>query len=154
MTRQSVLIIKRDALVAKQYVFTREQFASMPKPNAVMAIQYALTAKQFALVAKQIALIVKQYALVERHRHPMPRGERNDVALRPDQLAGVAQILGVRVEALIEEPQRANRRGAPTGRARQVFETVSQMPRHQQKKIIDVVEALVAQHKSSRGQVS
>ena len=95
-------------------------------------------------VASQLGISQPSYAL----------WERNDVALRPDQLAGLAQILGVRVEALIEEPQRANRRGGPTGRARQVFETVSQMPRHQQKKIIDVVEALVAQHKSSRGQPS
>ena len=81
--------------------------------------------------------------------------ERNDVALRPDQLAGLAQILGVGVEARIEEPRSANRRGGPTGKARRVFETVSQFPRHQQKKIIDVVEPLGAQHKSrSRGQAS
>ena len=95
-------------------------------------------------IASQLGISQPSYAL----------WERNDVALRPDQLAGLAQILGVGVEALIEEPRSANRRGGPTGKARRVFETVSQLPRHQQKKIIDVVEALVAQHKSSRGQPS
>ena len=64
------------------------------------------------------------------------------------------QTLAVGVGALIEEPRKANRRGGPSGKARQVFKTVSQMPRHQQKKIIDVVEALVAQHESGRGQTS
>lgn len=95
-------------------------------------------------VASQLGISQPSYAL----------WERNDVALRPDQLAGLAQILGVGVEELIEGPRRESRRGGPTGKARRVFETVSQMPRHQQKKIIDVVEALVAQHKSNRGQAS
>lgn len=72
--------------------------------------------------------------------------ERKEVALKPVQLARLAKILGVRVEKLIEEPPSPPRRGGPVGRARRVFETVSQMPRHQQQKIIEVVEALVAQH--------
>jgi hypothetical protein len=40
------------------------------------------------------------------------------------------------------------KRGAsPTGKAKMVlFEAVSKLPRHQQKKIIDVVESFVAQH--------
>lgn len=37
------------------------------------------------------------------------------------------------------------RRGGPVGRTRRVFETVSQLPRNQQQKILDVVDALVAQ---------
>jgi len=72
--------------------------------------------------------------------------ERKEVALKPEQLARLAKILKVRIEELVEEPQNSHPRGGPVGRARRVFETVSQMPRHQQQKIIGVVEALVAQH--------
>jgi transcriptional regulator with XRE-family HTH domain len=71
--------------------------------------------------------------------------ERNPVALRPDQLQKLAGVLGVSVEELLGDGNRAMRRGGPTGKARQVFEEVSGMPRTQQKKILDVVEALVAQ---------
>jgi len=42
-----------------------------------------------------------------------------------------------------EAPRAA--RGGPVGRVRRVFESVSQLPRQQQQRIIDVVEALVAQ---------
>ena len=72
--------------------------------------------------------------------------ERNDVALRPDQLVKLAGVLGVRVEALLHPPSNNNRRGGPAGKAKRVFETVSQLPRSQQQKILEVVEALVAQH--------
>ena len=72
--------------------------------------------------------------------------ERKEVALKPEQLTKLAKVLGVRIEELMEEPQTNHRRGGPVGRARRVFETVSQMPRHQQQKIIEVVEALVAQN--------
>ena len=46
----------------------------------------------------------------------------------------------------MEEPQNSRPRGGPVGKTRQVFETVSHLPRHQQQKIIEVVEALVAQN--------
>jgi transcriptional regulator with XRE-family HTH domain len=73
--------------------------------------------------------------------------ERNPVALRPEQLVKVAAILDVGVEQLLNGHSRTARRGGPAGKARRVFEEVSGMPRTQQKKILDVVEALVAQAK-------
>ena len=71
--------------------------------------------------------------------------ERRNIAIQPDQLVKLASILGVTVEELVYDGKRSSRRGGPTGKARQVFEEVSGMPRTQQKKILDVVEALVAQ---------
>jgi len=71
--------------------------------------------------------------------------ERKEVALRPEQLIKLEQILGVRVEHLLDTEPARNGRGGPVGRARRVFASVSQLPRHQQQRIIDVVEALVAQ---------
>jgi transcriptional regulator with XRE-family HTH domain len=87
-------------------------------------------------VAAQLGISQPSYAL----------WERNDVALRPDQLVKLAGVLGVRVEALLHPPTNGHRRGGPEGKAKRVFETVSQLPRGQQKQIIKVVEALVAQH--------
>jgi transcriptional regulator with XRE-family HTH domain len=60
-------------------------------------------------------------------------------------LPRLAQVLHVQVEDLLADQPRSSRRGGPTGKARRVFEQVSQLPRHQQQKIIAVVEALVAQ---------
>jgi len=71
--------------------------------------------------------------------------ERRNVAIQPGQLTTLADILGVSVEELVYDSKRTTRRGGPAGKARQVFEEVSGMPRTQQKKILDVVEALVAQ---------
>lgn len=87
-------------------------------------------------VAAQLGISQPSYAL----------WERNDVALRPDQLVKLAGVLGVRVEELLNPPANGNRRGGPAGKAKRVFETVSQLPRGQQQKILQVVEALVAQH--------
>jgi DNA-binding XRE family transcriptional regulator len=87
-------------------------------------------------VAAQLGVSQPSYAL----------WERNDVALRPDQLLKLAGVLGVRVEELLNPPTNGHRRGGPAGKARRVFETVSQLPRGQQQKILEVVEALVAQH--------
>jgi transcriptional regulator with XRE-family HTH domain len=77
--------------------------------------------------------------------------ERAPVALRADQLAALADVLGVSADFLIGRESPKKRVGGPTGRVRRVLETVSHMPRHQQQKIIDVVEAMVA-HTNGSGE--
>lgn len=86
-------------------------------------------------VADQLGLSQSAFAL----------WERREVALKPEQLTKLAQILRVRVEDLLEEQPTQTTRGGPAGKARRVFEQVAQLPRHQQQKIIEVVEAFVAQ---------
>lgn len=63
---------------------------------------------------------------------------------RSDVLIPMAKALGVSVEVLLGEPPR--RIAKPGGKAGVVFEAVSKLPRRQQQKILEVVEALVAQH--------
>jgi transcriptional regulator with XRE-family HTH domain len=87
-------------------------------------------------VAAQLGISQPSYAL----------WEINEVALRPEQIIKLAQILGVRVEELLSSNTSGNRRGGPAGKAKRVFEQVSQLPRSQQQKILGVVEALIAQH--------
>ena len=86
-------------------------------------------------VAEQLGISQPSYAL----------WERKEVALRPDQLTTLVKILGVRIEEVLDERPSTTRRGGPVGRTKRVFEQVSSLPRHQQQKILDVVDALVAQ---------
>lgn len=76
--------------------------------------------------------------------------ERRAVTLRPDQLATLADVLKVSADELLGKAAPKVRGAGPSGKARQVFEIVSRMPRRQQQKIVEVVEALVAQHAHAR----
>jgi len=71
--------------------------------------------------------------------------ERSGQLPRSDKLTAIAKALGVSVEELLGEPK-VRRAATPAGKTRQVFESVSRLPRRQQQKIIEVVEALIAQH--------
>ena len=64
---------------------------------------------------------------------------------RSNVLLPMAKALGVTVEELLGEP-RPKRVVSPGGRARQLFEAVSRMPRRQQEKILDILEPFVQQH--------
>ena len=71
--------------------------------------------------------------------------EREPVALRAEQLAQLADVLGVTADYLLGRQNGKSRRGGPTGKMRQIFETASQLPRSQQKKIVEFVEPFIAQ---------
>ena len=79
--------------------------------------------------------------------HPSTRLSANGTGSTPksDVSSPMAKALGVTVEELLGEPK-LRRATVPGGKARQVFDAVSQLPRRQQQKIVEVVEALVAQH--------
>ena len=75
--------------------------------------------------------------------------ERRDVALRADQLQQIADVLGVGVEQLLGNTPKPTRAAGPVGRLRQVFESASKLPRHQQAKVAEFVEAFVAQQQKA-----
>ncbi len=72
--------------------------------------------------------------------------ESGAVPPRSDVLPAMAEILGVRVEELLGHEVKRKTVAAPSGRARRAFDQVSRLPKRQQQKIIEVVEAFVAQH--------
>ena len=73
--------------------------------------------------------------------------EQSEYPPRGDVLPKLARALGVRVEDVIDlETTSPARRPGPVGRAQKAFEKVAQLPRRQQDKIIEIVEAFVAQH--------
>lgn len=73
--------------------------------------------------------------------------ERNPVALRADQLTSLATALQVTPEELLGERPPKSRNGGPVGKARRLFEAVSALPRHQQQRILGVIEDLLAAHR-------
>ena len=57
----------------------------------------------------------------------------------------MAKILGVTVAELVGEPK--TKRAQPAGgRLGQLFEAAAKLPRHQQQKIVEVLELLVRKH--------
>ena len=73
--------------------------------------------------------------------------EQSEYPPRADVLPKLAKALGVRVEDVLDtETTSPPRRPGPVGRAQKAFEKVARLPRRQQDKIIELVEALVEQH--------
>jgi transcriptional regulator with XRE-family HTH domain len=72
--------------------------------------------------------------------------EREPVSLKPDQLRRLAEVLGVTSDSLLGKQDAPARKGGPVGKTRLIFEEVSRLPHHQQRKIVEVVQALVAQN--------
>ena len=68
--------------------------------------------------------------------------ERTGAHPRSDKLAAIAAALGVSVEEVLGQ-DKPRRHAQPGGKARLIFERVSQLPRRQQQKIVEVVEALL-----------
>jgi transcriptional regulator with XRE-family HTH domain len=68
---------------------------------------------------------------------------------RSDILPKMAKVLGVRVEDLIvqDEPRTVANRPGPVGEVQRVFEEVRRLPRKQQRKILEMVTAVVEQYK-------
>jgi transcriptional regulator with XRE-family HTH domain len=90
-------------------------------------------------IAKLLGISQPSYAEWEQH----------NVALKPEQLLKLADVLGVRIEELFEKDSSAKPRGGPVGKAKRLFEETSKLPRSQQQKIAEVVEALLSRHKQA-----
>jgi transcriptional regulator with XRE-family HTH domain len=72
--------------------------------------------------------------------------EHNEVALRSEQLTAIAAALNISAEDLLGQPKPKARGTGPVGKARQVFEAVSKLPRKQQKKIFDILQPFLKEH--------
>ncbi len=73
--------------------------------------------------------------------------ERRTAAVRSDTLIRLVSILGVSSDELLGI--KPVKRGTPSGRLHQVFNSVSKLPRRQQEKVIEFVEAFVEKKVSS-----
>ena len=93
-------------------------------------------------VAREMGISQPSYANWETH----------NVSLKPEQLTKLAQVLGVTVDALLEEGNDSRaKRGGPTGKVRRVFEEVNRLPRTRQQRIVSVVEDMLAAQRMAVG---
>jgi transcriptional regulator with XRE-family HTH domain len=94
-----------------------------------------------AQVAEKMGVAQNAYAMWERH----------PVALKPQQIEKLAVIVGVSVDFFFNKATSRRQRGGPVGKARRIFEAVSKLPRHQQEKVIAILEPFVREHVSANG---
>lgn len=76
--------------------------------------------------------------------------ERGAQRLRSDVVARLSEILGLSTDELLGTKTRRPPAAQPAGRARQLFDAVSKLPRRQQDKVLDILEPFVAQHAQAR----
>ncbi len=76
--------------------------------------------------------------------------ERRNIALRPEQIRTLAEALSTSADYLIGISGTWKGVKGPSGKVRHVFEQVSKLPRRQQQKVVEFVEAFV-QHKAAAG---
>jgi transcriptional regulator with XRE-family HTH domain len=75
--------------------------------------------------------------------------EREAAGLRADQLAKLAEALGVSADFFLgREPKK--RGTGPVGKAKAVFDRVSALPRDRQQKILGAVEDMLVAHESRK----
>lgn len=80
--------------------------------------------------------------------------ERRETAIKPEQIAQLAEILGVSVEHLLGLDAEPKRGTGPAGKLRQVFERASQLPREQQKHIVRSVEDAIFAYEVRRARAA
>ena len=76
---------------------------------------------------------------------------RETTSLRPDQITQLAEVLNVSVEFLITgaEPGEKSKPG-PKGKLAETFLAVSELPRRQQQKVVEMAQGFVALHKGEQ----
>ena len=77
--------------------------------------------------------------------------EREAVSLRAEQIDALATALNVSADSLVGRKASKTRGSGPVGRAKRLFDAISQLPRHQQEKVISILEPFVREHVATNG---
>ena len=73
--------------------------------------------------------------------------EQTGKVAKAEYLVPMSQILGVTIEELLGQPK-LRKTAAPGGKVGQVFREVSELPRRQQQRIVEVVEDMITAQRS------
>ena len=114
--------------------------------TAAYALEIAKTASRLRALREAAGLSVRELArqIDEQHTNVL-YWETSGNLPRSNVLMPMAKALGVTLEELLGQPK--PKRAPPAGgRLGQIFERAAQLPRRQQQKIAEVVEALVDRH--------
>jgi transcriptional regulator with XRE-family HTH domain len=71
--------------------------------------------------------------------------EREPIAIKAEQMAILAETLSVSADELIGREAPKSKANGPTGKLRLIFQRASELPRTQQAKVAEFVEAFVEQ---------
>lgn len=77
--------------------------------------------------------------------------EFSDRPPRSDVLPRLAEALGVTVDSLLSPSASPQHRTGPKGKVLRAFEAVAALPRTQQAKVLELVEALIQQYRRKAG---
>lgn len=77
--------------------------------------------------------------------------EYSDKPPRSDVLPRLAQALGVSVDTVLSPSVTPVHRGGPKGKVMRAFEAVSALPRTQQTKVLELVDAMIQQYRRKAG---
>jgi transcriptional regulator with XRE-family HTH domain len=128
---------------AKTYIFSNGVYNwGMNKGRPAAQKRPALGEK---IAAARIQAGLTQSQLAEKldvSQRVVTYWEREAVGLKADQLAALSKALNVPADFFIGGAQ-SSRAGGPTGKARQLFEQVSSLPRSQQRRILETVEDML-----------
>lgn len=126
--------------------YTQDMIANMGRPT-----ERKRTAFGERIVAAREEAGLSQKELSEKMgitQRALSWWEREPVALKPDQMAQLATALGVSADYLLGVEKDRKRGQGPVGKARRLFETVSKLPRHQQEKVLAILEPFITQYAS------
>ena len=110
------------------------------RPRTPLGERIASARQQAGLTQEQLA---QKLGVTQR---VVTYWERKPVALKPEQLSTLSATLGVTADFLLGRAEPKARGTGPTGKARQVFERVSQLPRSTQQRILANVEDMITAH--------
>lgn len=91
-------------------------------------------------VAEELGVPLKTYA----------NWERRSVGIKPEHLSQLAAVLGVTLDHLFGAEAAPKKQDGPVGKARRLFEEVSDMPRHQQQRILSALDDMIAGQKAKQ----
>src|SRR5690349_14870739 len=102
----------------------------LKKPRPAQAARLVALRKAAGLSQAELA------RLVDEPQANVAYWERTEKPPRSDVLPKLADVLGVRIEELLDVQAPPTRR-APAGQVRRLFEEVQKLPRRQQQKVLD-----------------
>lgn len=116
---------------------TRTGTRQTQKPRSPLGDRIVTARLQAGLTQKDVA---EQLGASQR---AVAHWETNSVALRADQLAALADALGVTVDYLMGREDDRPQKSVASGKVRRVFEEVNALPRAQQEEVIKFVARFV-----------
>jgi transcriptional regulator with XRE-family HTH domain len=123
----------------------------MPKIGRPPKSQRSAFGERIEFLRKQAKLTQREVAAaLDISQSAYVKWERRDIGLSEGRLQKLASIFGVEVKDFFSTQSLPRCSGGSIGRVKRLFDFISQLPRHQQKKIISILEPFVLNYVGSK----